>query len=202
TPARVRRTRGAKRCSPGSAVASTAATGSVISLKGGVGKTTTVAGLGAVLASVRGDRVVALDANPDMGTLAARFPRQTELTVRDLLLRARRIRRYSDVRIFTSQDVTRLEVIASEEDPAVSLAFDEEDYRRVVGVLSDYYTLVITDSGTGLLHSAMRGILGLADSLLVVTSPSVDGARSADATLNWLVAHGHRDLAEQAVTVI
>jgi len=33
----------------------------VISLKGGVGKTTTVAGLGATLASIRGDRVVAVE---------------------------------------------------------------------------------------------------------------------------------------------
>src|SRR5206468_1454934 len=37
----------------------------VLSLKGGVGKTTTVMGLGSTLASLRGDRVIAVDANPD-----------------------------------------------------------------------------------------------------------------------------------------
>ena len=39
----------------------------VVSLKGGVGKTTTTVGLGAMLASLRGDRVIAVDANPDRG---------------------------------------------------------------------------------------------------------------------------------------
>ena len=42
----------------------------VMSLKGGVGKTTTTVGLGAMLASLRGDRVIAVDANPDRGTLS------------------------------------------------------------------------------------------------------------------------------------
>ena len=42
----------------------------VVSLKGGVGKTTTTVGLGAMLASLRGDRVIAVDANPDRGTLS------------------------------------------------------------------------------------------------------------------------------------
>src|ERR1019366_5628217 len=41
----------------------------VMSLKGGVGKTTTTVGLGSTLAVLRGDRVVAVDANPDRGTL-------------------------------------------------------------------------------------------------------------------------------------
>jgi len=41
----------------------------VISLKGGVGKTTTTAALGSMFANLRGDRVIAVDANPDRGTL-------------------------------------------------------------------------------------------------------------------------------------
>ena len=44
----------------------------VMSLKGGVGKTTTTVALGGVFAQTRGDRVIAIDANPDLGTLAQR----------------------------------------------------------------------------------------------------------------------------------
>src|SRR2546430_13425279 len=58
----------------------------VLSMKGGVGKTTVTVGLGATFASLRGDRVIALDANPDFGTLAQRGPVETRSTVRDLLL--------------------------------------------------------------------------------------------------------------------
>ena len=57
----------------------------VLSLKGGVGKTTTTVGLGSTFATFRGDRVIAIDANPDLGTLAHRVPRQTRSTVRNLL---------------------------------------------------------------------------------------------------------------------
>jgi MinD-like ATPase involved in chromosome partitioning or flagellar assembly len=174
----------------------------VISLKGGVGKTTTTAALGAMFADLRGDRVVALDANPDRGTLAERAPRESGATVRHLLAARGDLHRYADVRAFTSQSPTRLEVLASDSDPHVSHAFSEDDYRDTVAILERFYNLVLTDCGTGLLHDAMRGILGLANSLVVVSSASLDGARSASATLDWLEAHGLEELAKNAVVVI
>ena len=57
----------------------------LLSLKGGVGKTTITATLGATFASIRGDRVVAVDANPDRGTLSQKVPLETPATVRHLL---------------------------------------------------------------------------------------------------------------------
>ena len=57
----------------------------LLSLKGGVGKTTIAATLGSTFASVRGDRVVAVDANPDRGTLSQKIPLETAATVRQLL---------------------------------------------------------------------------------------------------------------------
>jgi MinD-like ATPase involved in chromosome partitioning or flagellar assembly len=174
----------------------------VISLKGGVGKTTTTAALGAMFADLRGDRVIALDANPDRGTLAERAPRESGATVRHLLAARGDLHRYADVRAFTSQTPTRLEVLASDSDPHVSHAFSESDYRDTVAILERFYSLVLTDCGTGLLHDAMRGILGLANTLVVVSSASLDGARSASATLDWLEAHGLEALAKNAVVVI
>lgn len=123
----------------------------VLSLKGGVGKTTTTIGLGATLASLRGDRVIAVDANPDLGTLAQRVPQQTTSTVRDLIA-DQRISRYSDVRAHTSQAPNRLEVLASERDPATAEAFSEEDYLKVIDVLQRHYNIIITDCGTGKTH--------------------------------------------------
>lgn len=174
----------------------------VISLKGGVGKTTTTAALGAMFAKLRGDRVIAVDANPDRGTLAERAPRESGASVRHLLASRGDLHRYADVRAFTSQGPTRLEVLASDSDPHVSDAFSEADYRDTIAILERFYNLVLTDCGTGLLHDAMRGILGLANSLVVVSSASLDGARSASATLDWLEAHGLEDLAKNAVVVI
>ena len=174
----------------------------VLSLKGGVGKTTTTVGLGSTFASLRGDCIIAVDANPDFGTLAQRIPLQTTSTVRDLLADAPGIRRYSDVRAHTSQAPSRLEVLASERDPAASEAFSDDDYRRVVDILQVYYNIILTDCGTGIMHSVMRGVLELANTLVLVASPAVDAARSAAATLDWLQAHGYAELVERTVVVI
>ena len=174
----------------------------VLSLKGGVGKTTVTVGLGATLASLRGDRVIAVDANPDRGTLSDKVRVETSATIRDLLNERAMISRYADVRAFTSQSSSRLEILASDRDPGVSVAFSADDYRAVVGVLEHYYSICITDCGTGLLHSAMAGILELADQVVLVSSPSVDGARSASATLDWLDAHDYGDLVRGGVVVL
>ncbi|WP_238845764.1 AAA family ATPase [Nocardia terpenica] len=173
----------------------------ILSLKGGVGKTTTTVGLGSTFSSLRGDRVIAIDANPDLGTLAHRVPRQTRSTVRNLL-EDQHISRYSDVRAHTSQAPSRLEVLASEQDPAVSEAFSEADYRRAISTLQQFYNIILTDCGTGLMHSAMAGVLDLASSLVLVTSPAIDGARSASATLDWLEHHGYGKLVERTVVVV
>jgi len=173
----------------------------LLSLKGGVGKTTVTVCLGATLASLRGDRVVAVDANPDRGTLGQRVATETSATVRNLLADTA-IDRYSDVRSYTSQAVSRLEVVASDTDPAVSEAFSEADYRQAMAVLERFYNIILTDCGTGLLHSAMTGVLDEADSLVLVSSPAIDGARSAAATLDWLDAHGYRELTQRTVVVI
>jgi MinD-like ATPase involved in chromosome partitioning or flagellar assembly len=174
----------------------------LLSLKGGVGKTTITATLGATFASIRGDRVVAVDANPDRGTLSQKVPLETPATVRHLLRDAEGIAAYSDVRSYTSQGPSRLEVLASESDPAVSEAFSSDDYTRTLEVLERFYSLVLTDCGTGMLHSAMSAVLHKADVLIVISSGSVDGARSAAATLDWLDAHGHQDMVRNSIAVI
>ncbi|WP_281217591.1 MinD/ParA family ATP-binding protein [Microtetraspora fusca] len=174
----------------------------VLSLKGGVGKTTTTVGLGATLAQIRGDRVIAVDANPDRGTLSDKVELETSATVRDLLNERAQIKRYVDIRAFTSQGPSRLEILASDRDPSVSEAFSASDYQAVAQVLENFYSICITDCGTGLLHSAMSGVLGLADQLVLVSSPSVDGARAASATLDWLEAHDHEELVRAATVVL
>lgn len=173
-----------------------------LSLKGGVGKTTIAATLGATFASIRGDRVVAVDANPDRGTLSQKIPLETAATVRQLLHDAGTIERYSDVRRYTSKGPSGLEVLASETDPAISEAFSAEDYGRILDILERFYGLVLTDCGPGLLHSVMKSVLDRADALVVVSSASIDGARSASATLDWLDAHGHEDLVRNSIAVI
>ncbi|HXW44074.1 MAG TPA: MinD/ParA family protein [Streptosporangiaceae bacterium] len=174
----------------------------VMSMKGGVGKTTTTVALGSMLASVRADRVIALDANPDRGTLSDKLPVQTGRSVRDLLEQRASISRYADIRAFTTQTVTRLEVVASDQNPAAAITFSEADYYAACAVLERFYSVCLTDCGTGMTHSAMSGVLRMTDQIVLVTTASVDSARSGSATLDWLISHGHQDLAETAVVVL
>ena len=174
----------------------------VISLKGGVGKTTTTMALGATLATERQDKVIAVDANPDAGTLGRRVRRETGATIRDLVTAIPYLNSYMDMRRFTSQAPSGLEILANDVDPAVSTTFNDTDYRQVIDFLGRQYPIVLTDSGTGLLYSAMRGVLELADQLIVVSTPSVDGASSASTTLDWLTANGYADLVRRSITVV
>ncbi|WP_141777298.1 MinD/ParA family protein [Phycicoccus sp. SLBN-51] len=175
----------------------------VLSRKGGAGKTTTTLMLGHTFATHRGDRVVALDANPDAGSLAHRMRRESPATVTDLLQERQYIERYADMRGYTSQAVdSRLEVVASDDDPRITQALGEDDYRTAIDVLDRHYNLLLVDTGTGILDSAIRGVLSEADQIVVVMPPALDGARVAAMTLDWLEEHGHADLVEGAVAVV
>jgi putative peptide zinc metalloprotease protein len=175
----------------------------VMSRKGGVGKTTITLALGSTFATIRGDRVVALDANPDAGNLAHRVARPCSRTITDVLNEMELITSYSDLRRFTAQAPdSRLEVLASDDDPRIGLALNRQAYHRVIELLDHYYNLIVIDTGTGILDSANQGLLADADQLVLVLKPALDGARAAALTLDWLAEHGHGELVAQAVVVI
>lgn len=174
----------------------------VLSRKGGVGKTTVTTLLGMALADGRDDRVIAIDANPDRGTLADRIGKRTDKTVRDLVHRAGEIRGFNDISRFVARDETRLDVLASDPDPRIAEAFGEDDYRAVADVAEHYYSLVLTDTGTGIIHSVMGATLAHADQLVIVSGLNLDEVRLASETLTWLESNGYEDLARGAIVVL
>jgi MinD-like ATPase involved in chromosome partitioning or flagellar assembly len=174
----------------------------VLTRKGGVGKTTITTLMGMAMSDVREDRVIAIDANPDRGTLAERINKQTRATVRDMVTRAPSIHGFTDFSTLVSRDETRLDIIASDTDPLLSEAFDENDYNVVADLTERYYSIVLTDCGTGIVHSVMRATLQRADSIVIVSGGSVDEARLASETLTWLEANGYGDLVRNAVVAL
>ena len=174
----------------------------VLSRKGGVGKTTITTLLGMALADARDDRVIAVDANPDRGTLAERIGRPTGRTVRDLVRQHDRIAGFHDISSIVVRDETRLDVLASDSDPHVSEAFSDTDYDDVAEIAAHFYSIVLTDTGTGIVHSVMGATLARADQLVLVAGLSVDEARLASETLTWLETNGHADAARSAIVVI
>ncbi|MDH2413915.1 MinD/ParA family protein [Nocardioides sp. CER19] len=175
----------------------------VMSRKGGVGKTTMTLALGSIFAMLRGDRVVAVDANPDAGNLAHRVAPPHSRRITDLLREVDRISSYSVLREFTSQAVeSRLEVLASDDDPRIGQALGREEYHALITLLDRFYNLILLDTGTGILDSANQGLLEEADQLVLVLGPGLDGGRAAALTLDWLDEHGFERLVVRAVVVI
>jgi MinD-like ATPase involved in chromosome partitioning or flagellar assembly len=174
------------------------------SIKGGIGKTTVSALLGLALAEHRGDRVIVIDANPDAGTLGDRLVGEeaaSRTTMRDLLNNIGHIRSSTQLAGYTHL-AGRLQVLTSEQEPELSEMFSAAEYETVLRLLARFYEAIITDSGTGVVHSAMQGSLSHADSLVIVGAPTQDGASRASRTLQWLATHGYSELARDAIVVL
>lgn len=174
----------------------------VISRKGGVGATTVTALLGMALAEVREDRVLAVDAHPDRGTLAERVTEPSAASVRDVVELAPRIRAADDLDELVGRDRTSLEVLASDSDPAQARPFDGDAYNVVADVAERFYSVVLTDGASGVLEPVMQAALNRADGVVIVSGGSADEARLASEIIDWLEANDLTDLAANAVVAI
>ena len=142
----------------------------VMSRKGGVGKTTIALALGSTFAMLRGDRVIAVDANPDAGNLAHRVAPTARPQHHRRAARPRRDRPLRHCCAATPRRPmeSRLEVLASDDDPRIGMALDRNDYHRLITLLDRFYNLILLDTGTGILDSANQGLLCEADQLVLV----------------------------------
>lgn len=179
----------------------------VLSLKGGIGKTSTTVGVGLTLAEYRGDAPCAIDANPDSGDLVERalgegiYQQSSPRTITDLLENIDSIDSLTALARYMHH-AGRLHLIAGEQDPEVSDSLTAEEYLRIRKLISSYYSVALTDCGTGVTHNAMSGILQSADNLVIAAGYAVSGAKRARSTLHWLASHGYEDLARNAIVVI
>src|SRR5690606_11604102 len=121
---------------------------------------------------------------------------------RDLVRIQDDVKGYHDVSAIVARDTTRLDVLASDADPRVAEAFSDTDYRDVARVAAHYYSMVLTDTGTGIVHSVMGATLDLADQIVIVSGLSVDEARLASETLTWLESNGYESQARNAIIVL
>ncbi|WP_397427794.1 MinD/ParA family protein [Pseudarthrobacter equi] len=179
----------------------------ILSLKGGIGKTSTTVGVGLTLAEFRGDAPCAIDANPDSGDLVERalgegiYQQASPRTITDLLENIESIDSLTALARYMHH-AGRLHLIAGEQDPEVSDSLTAEEYLRIRKLISAYYSVALTDCGTGVTHNAMSGILQSADNLVIAAGYAVSGAKRARSTLQWLAGHGYEDLARNAIVVI
>lgn len=178
-----------------------------LSFKGGIGKTSTAVGVGLALAQARGVPPIAIDADPDSGDLAERLLGEEEMlrvrprSITDLVRDIPNVRTWTDLSGYITQ-VDRLHVVAGEQDPAVSDSLTAEGYKRVHDLVQNFFSVILTDCGTGVTHNAMSGILSKADSVVIATGYAFSGVKRAVSTIDWLSQHGYEKLAQEAIVVL
>lgn len=179
----------------------------VLSLKGGIGKTSTTVGVGMILAEYRGDHPCAIDANPDSGDLAERalgemlYQKVKPRTVTDIVRDIEEIKSLTTLTDYMHH-ANRLHLVAGEQDPALSDALTADEYAKIHHLVSQYYSITLTDCGTGVSHPAMAGVLPNATNLVIASGYAVSGAKRARNTLHWLAEHGYEHLARNAIVVV
>jgi MinD-like ATPase involved in chromosome partitioning or flagellar assembly len=146
------------------------ATIAVMSPKGGVGKTTTTTLLGSLFALVRRDRIVAIDTNPDFGSLGRQLAPEHTVFVDDLYevlddpqLTATALDNH------LGRAAHGLMVLPAPTDRVRVSRLDAAAYIKVVRKLQQMVGVIVLDSGTGLHEPAARAALATADQVVLVS---------------------------------
>lgn len=146
----------------------------IMSPKGGVGKTSTTFLVGSLLASL-GHRVIAVDSNPDSGTLGklvATHERQAA-SLSDLLLEIDEVDEQAKLGRYVSRLSTGLHVLAGARDPRHAAAVGQSSYLKLVALLAHYYDVVLLDLGTGISEDIPQFALGEAHQVVLVMTPEL-----------------------------
>ena len=166
----------------------------VVSPKGGVGKTTVTALVGMLLSHIRRDRIVAVDTNPDYGSLGRVLTPDQQLFVDDLLARmAQPDLTLTELDTRLGRAAHGLMVLPAPTDPERMAGLDEPGYRTVVTRLKDYVGVIILDCGTGLQDPAAKAALATCDQIVLVTD-AVPATASLVAEAGTLLAASGRPI--------
>jgi TcpE family len=154
----------------------------VLGCTAGAGQTTTTLLTGQLLATLRGEAVAVLDIGSGPGSL-------TEL--------ARQVPRllpsHRDVGAAGSGADRGLQVVTAD-----APADQPADAGRLIDAVVARYRITIADPAAA--HVPRAALV--ADQLVLVAPASADAAGSLAMTMEWLEAHGHAQLARDAVTVL
>jgi MinD-like ATPase involved in chromosome partitioning or flagellar assembly len=146
------------------------ATIAVVSPKGGVGKTTITALLGMLLSTLRPDRVVAVDANPDYGSLGRALVPEHRVFVDDFLaLMDSEPAAATEVEARLGRTRHGLLVLPTPTDPARMWGLREGEYSRVIQRLQQHAGVVLLDCGTGLQEPTASAAISASDQCILVT---------------------------------
>jgi len=181
----------------------------IINPKGGAHKTTATMLLAATFGLQRGGYTLAWDNNETRGTLGWRSSHTDHTnTAVDLLSALPRLSARGTVRIgdldqyVRTQPTEQFDVLASDESSASVSNVDAASFRSLHTVLSQFYRVLVIDTGNNMRASNWQAAVALADQIVVVSTIREDTAQSAAWALDSLRASGREEAVRKAVTVL
>ncbi|MFC6933547.1 MinD/ParA family protein [Actinomadura yumaensis] len=169
----------------------------VVSVRGGAGKTTISALVASELARHRTDRVIAVDADAELGSLPLRLGVRAERSLFDLA--GQSPRSFEEAAQYLTRTAGNLWVLSSTRGGRIAGEFTIDTFQQAVGALSRYVSAAVVDCGAGILTELHRGILATTHAQVLVTPGTVDGALSARGALEWFANNGQAALLSRTV---
>jgi len=176
----------------------------VMSEKGGIGKTTISCLLAWFIAEVRQQSVVVADLNPDKGSLAPRIGVRPERSIRDLVRAADEIIAFDKhVNQFLAKvPGANVSVLGGDTDPKRRETTSADDVETVARVFRPFFQVGILDNGTGITHSAFQGSLNVSHGAVIVVDNTEGIDDFVNSTLEHLEANEYGDLRQRVVLVV
>ena len=171
-----------------------------VSVKGGVGKTKVTAGVGTLFAQVRGERVIAIDADTTYGGLGVFVDPTKTATVREYLADRRPVT-HPRTRLYTGVNAQGLEVLASHQNVASEFEFDKKALDETLGRTRRIYQLCLVDTAE-MQNDVFKAVLSASDALMIVGSCNAAGLRAVETTVEWLAARRGHELLQRSVIVL
>ena len=168
--------------------------------KGGTGKTPVALIVGGVLAAVRGGSVAIMEVSDDPGALTFRAEGNPSLGIGELVRDVERITNAGQLAGYTAPQTSFASVIGTVgRRPRLT----REDVVAAAGVIDEFYSIRVMDSGNQPSSSAFEGAVETADALVVPVLNAGDAVLEAVAMVEELRASGERgaQLADNAIVI-
>lgn len=173
----------------------------VVSGKGGVGKTTMTASIGAVFRECRPENVVAIDAAPGFGTLSGRIDESPPGDY-SAVLNDTDVQGYADIREHLGQNALGLDVLAGNRASDQPRPLVPSMFTGVLSRLRRTHNVILVDTADDLEHPVMKAVYDAADTLVFVSGLTADTSLPVTRSIDLLRSMGYHELVSRSTVII
>jgi MinD-like ATPase involved in chromosome partitioning or flagellar assembly len=172
-----------------------------VSGKGGVGKTTMTASIGAVFRECRPENVVAIDAAPGFGTLAGRIDEAPPGDY-SAVLNDTDVQGYADIREHLGQNQIGLDVLAGNRASDQPRPLVPAMFTGVLSRLRRTHNVILVDTADDLEHPVMKAVFDACDTLVFVSGLTADTSLPVTRSIDLLRSLGYHELVSRSMVIL